>query len=67
MDGERLNITKNYADLLYNFRNPRRRDAPKDRRLWGDSICINQADNDENASQVPMMADIYRRSRQVLI
>jgi len=67
MDGKRLNITKNYADLLYNFRNPRRTDAPKDYKLWIGSIYINQADNDEKASQVLMMADIYRRSRQVLI
>jgi hypothetical protein len=67
IDGKRLYITKNCADLLYNFRNPRRRDAPKDRRLWVDSICINQKDNDEKATQVPMMADIYRKSRQVLI
>jgi len=67
INGKRLNITKNCADLLYNFRNPRTRDAPKNCRLWVDSICINQKDNEEKASQVPMMADIYRRSRQVLI
>jgi hypothetical protein len=30
------------------------------RYLWIDSICINQADSDEKATQIPLMSQIYR-------
>ncbi|KAH8893672.1 HET-domain-containing protein [Thozetella sp. PMI_491] len=30
--------------------------------LWIDQICINQDDNSEKASQIPLMARIYRRA-----
>ncbi|RYN24920.1 hypothetical protein AA0112_g8877 [Alternaria arborescens] len=39
----------------------------KDRLLWMDSICINQADDGEKAQQVPMMGDIYQRARRVVV
>ncbi|KAL1877413.1 hypothetical protein Daus18300_002397 [Diaporthe australafricana] len=35
--------------------------------LWIDSVCINQEDNDERASQVAIMGDIYRQAQQVVI
>ncbi|CAH0018240.1 unnamed protein product [Clonostachys rhizophaga] len=37
------------------------------RRLWADSICINQADPDEKGAQVGLMGDIYSRAERVLI
>jgi hypothetical protein len=67
INGKRLAITKNCSELLYSFRNPRRRDANSKRRLWVDSICINQQDDDEKSAQVEMMQQIYQRSSQVLI
>jgi hypothetical protein len=67
IDGKRLAITKNCSELLYNFRNPGRREANSKRRLWVDSICINQQDEEEKCAQVEMMQQIYQRSSQVLI
>ncbi|KAI3316668.1 HET-domain-containing protein [Xylariaceae sp. AK1471] len=67
IDGKRLSITKNCSELLFSFRNPRRRDASSRRRLWVDSICINQQDEDEKCAQVEIMHQIYQRSSQVLI
>ncbi|WKT46710.1 hypothetical protein QSH57_011584 [Fusarium oxysporum f. sp. vasinfectum] len=34
--------------------------------IWIDSICINQADNDEKSFQVAMMGNIYTKASQVL-
>jgi len=67
IEGKRIAITKNCSDLLHNFRNPGRREATGKRRLWVDSICINQKDEDEKCIQVEMMQQIYQRSSQVLI
>jgi len=38
-----------------------------DRPLWVDSICINQSDADERASQVKLMGRIYSSAEQVLV
>jgi hypothetical protein len=38
----------------------------KPRTLWADAVCINQADMDERAAQVPRMADIYRCAQLVI-
>jgi hypothetical protein len=35
--------------------------------LWADSICINQANVEERNEQVKLMAEIFRRSEEVLI
>lgn len=35
--------------------------------FWIDSICINQEDPDERASQVSMMSDIYQMAEKVII
>ena len=43
------------------------REARSDRVLWLDAVCINQADLDERAQQVGMMADIYSNSQGNLI
>ncbi|KAK3625613.1 hypothetical protein LTR56_020333 [Elasticomyces elasticus] len=45
----------------------RMRFADKHRTLWIDSICINQANNDERGQQVAIMRDIYRYSGGNLI
>ncbi|CAI9637425.1 unnamed protein product [Alternaria burnsii] len=39
----------------------------KDRLLWMDSICINQADDGEKVQQVSMMGDIYQRAPEVVV
>jgi hypothetical protein len=45
----------------------RLREDKVDRSLWIDAICVNQNDNNEKAQQVPLMAEIFRNARQVLI
>ncbi|KAJ9656036.1 hypothetical protein H2201_008662 [Coniosporium apollinis] len=39
----------------------------KERTLWVDAVCINQADTPERNAQVAMMRDIYQKSRRVVI
>lgn len=57
--GEKLAITKNCEDIL--------RHMLKHARLfvWIDAICINQGDNDEKATQIPLMTEIYGRAHLV--
>jgi hypothetical protein len=45
----------------------RLRDEALPSRLWVDAVCINQADKDEKAVQIPKMRDIYSQSERVLI
>jgi hypothetical protein len=47
--------------VLRRLREP---DAP--RRLWIDSLCINQRDHVERAAQVPAMARVYAAARRVV-
>ena len=35
--------------------------------VWIDALCINQGDLDEKSSQIPMMYDIYAKSRHVVM
>jgi len=35
--------------------------------VWIDSVCLNQADEDEKASQVPLMGNIYHQARTVRV
>lgn len=55
-------IRGNCYNILLRLRHPTRR-----RKLWVDSICINQDDNDEKSHQVAMMFDIYRNANRVFI
>ncbi|PSN61754.1 HET-domain-containing protein, partial [Corynespora cassiicola Philippines] len=57
-----LRITKSLHDALTRFRHP-----TMTRRLWADGICINQADDAEKASQIPLMRQIYQRASKVLV
>lgn len=61
-DGLDMNITTNLSKAL---RRLRLSDAP--RRLWADSICINQEDLEEKGHQVAIMGQIYRMAERVLI
>lgn len=61
-DGKTLYITVNLRNSLLAVRR-----VEEARALWSDSICINQADNEEKALQVSLMADIFRKSTRTLI
>lgn len=62
MNGQPLLIPPNLYDALEALRL-----ASAPRHLWIDYICINQNDLVEKATQIPLMADIYRTAQQVLV
>ncbi|KAK3325073.1 heterokaryon incompatibility protein-domain-containing protein [Apodospora peruviana] len=55
-------LTASLRDTLRRVRLPDRQ-----RNVWADQICINQADLAERSHQVSLMAHIYRRSSMTLI
>ncbi|KAF2993691.1 hypothetical protein E8E13_001942 [Curvularia kusanoi] len=57
-----LLITKNLHAALAQLRDPE-----ISKTLWIDAICINQADLQERASQVRMMAQIYSHAARVVV
>lgn len=59
---QEFNITVRLAEALRNFRY-------KDiaRRLWIDSVCINQNDDKEKSWQIQNMAKIYQKGSQSLL
>lgn len=61
-NGRQLPITHNLRDALLRIRLP---DRP--RRIWVDSICIDQVNLTEKSHQVSLMGKIYRKASRVLI
>lgn len=57
-----IQITNNLHSALQQFRHPDR-----ERLLWADAICINQADIVERGHQVAVMRKIYNGASNVLI
>jgi hypothetical protein len=51
IDGAELRITPNLASALQ----------------WVDAVCINQSNDVEKSSQIPLMADIYRGASRVMV
>ncbi|KAH7310126.1 heterokaryon incompatibility protein-domain-containing protein [Rhexocercosporidium sp. MPI-PUGE-AT-0058] len=49
------------------LRRKRRPSSENTLRLWIDAICINQADADEKACQIPLMTKIYQDAQRVLV
>ena len=41
--------------------------AVEPRILWIDAVCINQNDDTEKASQIPLMASIFTLAKHVLV
>lgn len=62
VNGTILNVPHSSALALRHLRQPDR-----ERKVWIDAICINQADLEERSAQVRMMAEIYSRGTQNLI
>ncbi|KAI0396765.1 HET-domain-containing protein [Xylariaceae sp. FL0594] len=62
LDNRPYPITLN---LFNGLRYLRRRDTP--RKLWVDSLCINQTDTAERSREILKMQHIYRAARRVLI
>ncbi|RYP05889.1 hypothetical protein DL765_009699 [Monosporascus sp. GIB2] len=57
-----LPITASLSEALRRFR---RRVEP--RFIWADAICINQKDDAEKSTHIPLMTDIYRGAAKVLV
>ncbi|KAK8000503.1 hypothetical protein PG990_013103 [Apiospora arundinis] len=61
-NGKDISITANLSAALRQIR-----PANEPRTLWVDSICINQADPEEQGHQVSLMEEIYKKSNCTLI
>jgi hypothetical protein len=62
IDGKPLSVSSTVEDLLYHLSS-----YFSSRLLWIDQICINQADNEEKTSQIPLMRDIYRDATNTIV
>jgi hypothetical protein len=60
--GRWLLITANVRDILFD-----RASMFTVKHIWVDSLCINQADNDEKSKQVMLMQQIYSKATQTVI
>ncbi|KAF3764297.1 HET-domain-containing protein [Cryphonectria parasitica EP155] len=61
-NGQPLRITSNLRAALLQVQHPDR-----ERVLWADAICINQADKQEKSRQVRLMKEIYTQATRVLV
>ncbi|KAF4939314.1 Heterokaryon incompatibility protein 6, OR allele [Colletotrichum fructicola] len=62
VSGQAFSTTQNLHAVLSQLRL-----TNKTRTVWADQICINQKDNAEKATIVPLMRQIYSRCRQGLL
>jgi hypothetical protein len=60
-DGTHVLVTENLDRALRYLRH-----SHKDRALWVDAACINQADDVEKGTQIPLMGQIYQNAETVL-
>jgi hypothetical protein len=63
IDGEAVEVRANLYEALKSLRQP----SGPERHLWIDSLCINQADDQERSQQVGRMSEIYSQAEEVLI
>lgn len=62
LNGTLVDVLPNLKTALRFLRLP-----SKDRIIWVDALCINQADNQEKGQQITMMVDIYAGAVDVLV
>lgn len=62
VNGHYFQVTQSLYTALLHIR-----DDQLVRRLWVDAICINQNDDDEKTSQIPLMRDMYGYTYLVLV
>ena len=61
-DDQYLPITSNVAQIIRDLREPDQHIV-----VWIDAVCINQNDEDEKRSQIPIMQEIYGKAKEVVI
>ena len=62
VNNQHLPITENLYTALLHLQ-----DGPCARVIWVDAICIDQANKKEKSVQIPLMAEIYAKARQVIV
>lgn len=62
LNGTRYSVGKNVYECLAHLRR-----ATTERKLWVDTLCINQADPRERSDQVLLMGDLYKKAEQVVV
>lgn len=62
VSGHEIQITKSLEQILLHIRKP-----DHSVMMWIDQICINQKDNDDKATQIPLMSKIYGRALNTLV
>lgn len=62
LDSYEFPVTVNLESALRHLRSER-----FVRVVWIDAICLNQADDEEKASQIPLMNLIYQRAKSVVV
>lgn len=60
--GAHLSVTANVDKMLRQLRRPHKR-----KYLWIDAICLDQNNFEEKGLQIPLMGDIFREAKKVLI
>lgn len=66
LNGISMPVTPNLYSALVFLLSQQQDDSFKT-SFWIDALCINQADNDEKAFQVPLMSKIYTSADRVLV
>ncbi|KAH8748324.1 heterokaryon incompatibility protein-domain-containing protein [Hyaloscypha finlandica] len=62
VDGATILVTRNVQEFLWysrSFYHPK--------YFWIDAVCINQKDNTEKSSQLPLMKDIYSKASRTVV
>ncbi|TRX88049.1 hypothetical protein FHL15_011051 [Xylaria flabelliformis] len=62
IDDDYLEITPSLSGALRQFRA-----SSCLKWVWVDAVCINQKDNVEKSTQIPLMSDIYRNASRVMV
>jgi hypothetical protein len=62
LNGETVLVRENLGEALDALR-----DETTDKAVWVDFLCIDQTNTSEKNKQIPLMAFIFRRARQVVI
>jgi hypothetical protein len=64
-NGRHLIITPTALEMLYHLH--RHQANTGSQKIWIDAICINQTDQEEKSTQIPLMRDIYSRAATVIV
>lgn len=62
LGGQELGVTQNWYTALSHLQD---HDIP--RIIWVDAVCIDQLKTEEKEIQIPLMAEIYARAKQVIV